>query len=636
MGRIFKDFKEIPIPEFAHVNTSDNRVFVFIDEGKSVRNSKRKVIGKAVSESTMYPNENFRFLFPSLWQEHFRVKELPQHLLHTGLYALTLGIVRSNGLYEILAEVYGAHYANIIMDFALYSILDQSNVALNFEARMKQEVLFSSKTYSDSYLSEIFSEKISENQNYEFRRKWIEKCKEKGITNFWLSVDGSNHDCTAVNAELPEKGDAKSHKNRSIIGYMYAIDAQTGMPITYMEYNGNKVDCKAFEKIRIFVEGHQLKLKGYVLDRGFATHDIFKELNSKRDGFVIKLKEDYKAHTDMIKLHGNEIKWRVTRAVDEAGHFALSEVRQIFNNYEDVANVHLIYDGVNGTERSVTLIGKVKRAIKKINEKIALNENPKVPNELKPYLKVETKTSPDGVKQSNLIVDYQQWQQDLDNKGFSSLASSSFLNAEEAMSVYDLRDSSETQYMYMKTQLGSGVSRSHSREGIETRSLICFVASILRVEIVNACKSLGYPTNQMIKEIDRIEMLLQPDGNYVAIHDETKRQMELLSYFGIQRSEFDRIQREINIDRENPVNSEYRLAEGNSKNSVVAQKRTAGRPKAEPDTKQELKVHKKRGRPAGSKNKKTLLKEAENKRKRGRPLGSRDKVQRIRRFRKAP
>ena len=60
MSKILWNQKEIPIPEGAHINNNDHRVYLLIPHpsGK-VRNSKRVVIGRQMSSGDMCPNTNF-------------------------------------------------------------------------------------------------------------------------------------------------------------------------------------------------------------------------------------------------------------------------------------------------------------------------------------------------------------------------------------------------------------------------------------------------------------------------------------------------------------------------------------------------------------------------------------------------
>ena len=80
MGKIFRNLQEIPVPPFAYVNTADARVFTIHRDARNHR--QRTTIGQATSKSSMYPNENFKFLYPDLWKQYYgEEKQLP-HELH--------------------------------------------------------------------------------------------------------------------------------------------------------------------------------------------------------------------------------------------------------------------------------------------------------------------------------------------------------------------------------------------------------------------------------------------------------------------------------------------------------------------------------------------------------------------------
>ena len=116
MSHIYREKREIPIPENGHINKHDGRVFVFLPAAGNarMRDLKRMNIGRAATEKTMYPNENFRFYFPDLWEKYYGGTADPlKRVLRPGMYALILGISYENGLYERLLEVFGAAGANL-------------------------------------------------------------------------------------------------------------------------------------------------------------------------------------------------------------------------------------------------------------------------------------------------------------------------------------------------------------------------------------------------------------------------------------------------------------------------------------------------------------------------------------------
>ena len=617
MAHIYWELKEIPQPAGSYINKSDGRVFVFSSGDTPVRKSKRKVIGHATSETMMHPNDTFKYLFPNLWNEHYGSDKLPEHILHSGLYGLTLGIGYETGLYPIVQGAYGPLYGNILMDYAMYSILERSDVSMLFPDRMAQQVLFSKDSPSDSWLSDFFLGKINENDNAAFRSQWLDECKRRGVTKAWISIDGSNNNCESTSCALAEKGHAKSRENTNIVSYMYAVNAEDGRPITYTVYNGGKVDSKAIQKMAAILSSHGIEIVGVILDRGFCTHGVFELLDRLGYPYVVMLQSDTFAHSQMVAQHSETIRWRVPYAVGEKGLFGISEKKRLFCEYPQEAFVNLFFDASNGSQRSLALISKILKATKVLKAEIQKGKRPVVPQALAKYISLRQEGDTLSVEH-----DYAKWQKDVDLKGFCSIASSEDFGPEEVDRIYHLRDASESQYSILKTQLGYDVTRVHSTPSIQNKFCACFIAAIIRGEILNACKDLGHATNQMIREVDRIELILLPNGTYAAIHDESARAKELLSLYDIIPSDFDSIATEVNNRLVGSMHSQVREKPSHEKQGsrkkgrpTKAKDKVATGPKRDP------------GRPKGSvKNNETALQEGKVQRKPGRPKGSKNKV----------
>ena len=139
---IFWGKNEVPFPKGSYLNRNTGDVFVYLDDGPR-RSSRRAVIGRAASESTLYPNRNFRRYLPGEWSKNFGEEVDDCYEMHPGLYAAALGIGYSTGLYPLLCETLGPESANAVMDYSMYSILWKSDVSLCFKERMAGEVLFS-------------------------------------------------------------------------------------------------------------------------------------------------------------------------------------------------------------------------------------------------------------------------------------------------------------------------------------------------------------------------------------------------------------------------------------------------------------------------------------------------------------
>ena len=100
------------------------------------------------------------------------------------------------------------------------------------------------------------------------------------------------------------------------------------------------------------------------------------------------LKSNTSAHKEMLNENAEKIRWRVDKLVNEHGIFGVTEEKKLFANYPEKAYTTLFYDGKNGGERSLTLINKVFRAKKSMEESIRNGKIPSVPKELSSYLKV--------------------------------------------------------------------------------------------------------------------------------------------------------------------------------------------------------------------------------------------------------
>ena len=287
------------------------------DSKNRVLTNNRIVIGHATSETRMHPNDRFRLLYPDVWESAYSKYNDPKGIeIHVGMYGLTLGASYFNGLYPVLQDAYGPKYANAIMDYAMYSLFERSDVSQHFPERMRKEVLFSRSPFDDSTYSTLFKENLTEEMHDAFRTAWVKRCISKGMKKVWICIDGSNNDCQAKDSEYAEYGDNKSHSGKTIVGYIYAVDSGTGEPIAYTVNPGGVVDSQAFQKIVHLISGYGLEIEGVILDRGFCTFEVVKTLRSLELDFVIMTPHDTYGHTLMLEKHGEAIFWDPEYLVD--------------------------------------------------------------------------------------------------------------------------------------------------------------------------------------------------------------------------------------------------------------------------------------------------------------------------------
>ena len=616
MGKVYWNKKEIPIPEGLHINKNDGRVYSL--EAEPGGTTRRLVFGYATSMTTMHVNDNFKLIYPEQWKRYYGEDDIRPYMPHAGMYALCLGASKQSGLYGIVQDRFGPKHGNAIMDYAMFSLLSRLDVTQMFPERMAEEILFSDTVYSDSWYSDLFKNGISKNEIHAFRNEWLRQCKEKGVNKAWISIDGSNNDCQVENSDLSDQGKAKSGKNVNVVSYIYAVDSSTGIPLTYCVNDGSVVDSKAFQLICMLLHDSGIEIEGVIIDRGFCAKEVIKMIRKCGYRYVLMLKANTTAHTEMMDEHASDIRWKVEYCVGDNGLFGITEKKKIFSNCNEEAYVSLLFDGVNGSQRSVALIEKIRKAAREAQKKLDNGEETKIAKELSKYLSIDRKTQ-------QVKYNYDTWQKSVDEKGYHSLASSEEHGAEWANGIYHLRDASETQFMIMKSMEGFDVIRAHSDPSIESKFAVCFIASILRQEIMNACKEFGYDTNRIMREIDRIQLLLKSDGKYYPVRNYTQRQKEILGMFGVNAESFDAIAYDVSYRETNSIKSQERTIP----TVPVSGSKKRGRPAKQKEVNS---APKKKGRPKGSLNKKTLErleKEKNNpqteKRGKGRPKGSLNK-----------
>ena len=641
----------VAVPADAYVE-KDATVFVKdkneYDPLKQYNRVKHTIIGRSIGDGKMYPNSSFRLRYPAIFEEASGEK-LPRQTKRIGFYTTVLSLVEKTGLYDALIQSYGIENANMIVDFSVYSIINHSCVADQYPSAMEDQLLFSNSIWNASRLSAFFNNDISEERTSVFRKIWAGKCRERGIAEAWIAIDGSNNDCAAQKADIAEPGKAKSQKNISITGYMYAVDSRNGDPVTFSIYRGGRVDCKAVIEMIGWLTAYDIKVKGVIVDRGFATKDVFELLDQNGIGYVAMLKGDTKAHADMLERYVGSIRmcyeymlgrYREGAPAGNATEFKMdsnvlygteeAEKSQLFHMYDYKAHVSLIYDSRNGLERQETWFKKASNAALKIQRELSKGKQASVPQEYIGCISIEEL---DG--KSVAIVNAERVQAIGERKGFFSLASSNALTAKEANEIYVLRNSSEEQFSMVKSQLGYDATGTHYTEGIKAKLTLAFISAIIRNELVKACRESGLSTNRMTNELNQICMHMNGKDEYFVCHTENQRQILLMEACGVLPRDFDRIveaeNKRLSSAEPDPFHSYPVNAEGGE---VI--RKGSGRPKGSKNritkTVIEAMPEEKRtcGRPPGSKNKKTIemdthVAEMSVKRKPGRPKGSRNK-----------
>ena len=628
MSHIFRELDEIDIPDFAHV-CANGRVIVVNKFGGGKRG--QIVIGRATSDSKMYPNTTFKVLYPHLWREHFGKENLKASQISVGLYGLFLSSAYKCGLYDLMKDTFGTFKTNLILDYAMFNTHEHLNSSYLITDFARTQLLFSEKKPSKNIYSELFSDGLSRDLIHQFRLDWLNHCASVGHKKVWLCIDGSNNDCTVQDSKLAENGNSKSHNAVKIYSYMWAVSATDGRPVTYILNNGSKIDSKAFEEIAKLLASSKMEIEGVIVDRGFATAECLKLIRQLNFKYVVMLKSNALAFKSMFEQYSSKLFWNFPYAINAEGLFGVCQKEHVFSSSDEEAYVGLYFNSQIGCKKSLEFIRKVFQAKDDVASQIARGigiEQLSISKDAKRYLRVfKDDNGKAQVEFNNEIC-----QSSISDKGYSAIACSENYSAKEISELYDLRDVSEKQFSIFKSQLGNDVSRVHSDDSIEAKLACGFIAAIIRTEIAIACKALKFDTNKIIREADLSHVVLMANDRYQAIHDHSARMIAIFKYFGIGEEHLNFFADEIN-HRDDPIHSQVRTMP-----PFVPASSKMGRPKKEQSEEEKNKPKRAPGRPKGSKNKKTIEREQKlqeaiekgeyippQKRSPGRPKGAKNK-----------
>ena len=575
MGIVYRNIKDMDVPSFAYPNRHDGTVFIITVDENGCRH--RKTIGALTiddkGKERMSPNQYFKDHYQDLWNAEYPDQHIPSYEISIGMYTLTLSICKKHGIYPDLQDVYGPVYANSMLDYAMFSILHKSGVTQSYESTMTKEVLFADRLYSDSWYSKFFSQKINEDLHHQFRIKRVKRLVANGLEKVWLAMDGSNNDCEARRSYLAKYGFPKSHNaNKTIVGYMYAVDAETGRPVTYFVYEGSVPDNQAFQKMSTFLGSFDIKIEGVILDRGFAVEEVFRTIEKNEWQYVVMLPTDTYGHLQMYQKYGEKIRWKSTFILDDEVLFGIQDKQKLFRSHSRESSICMYYDGSGGSLQSVRLSRQILTEKKKVMNAIGNGKRASVAKKLQKFLAIEGEGAARKV-----VENYEEWDKSMAAKGYFSLAVSDNIDPNRANRLYKMRDTSETQFSILKSQEGGSASRVHKTEGIYSKFALSFLSSIIRFEIEVSCKKLNLDTNPTIQNLDRITLLYTAANKYEATRNLTTEQKILFNLHGLNQDDIAYLARDYNKRNSSPIKNPNRTMLDNQLPLLISNSHKRGR-----------------------------------------------------------
>jgi hypothetical protein len=536
----------VDVPPGALV-TKDRRVLwttaKVYDAKRKFNRDKRRLIGKSLEASTtrMYPNDNFKELFPDDYQTLLKRRPAPSSQ-SIGMYMATMEIAERLPLYKTLYDVFGKEDTDQILDYAMYQIISESAVSQHYEATLKDKALFSECLQSDSYLSAFFRENIDEDKISLFLELWAPKIIDfKKIKETYMNVDGSNIDCEAEGVTIKEEGHDKSGEGTTIVGIMYVVSPD-GTPIYYIQYRGSIIDSVAVKAVHLFFKHLKAEIAGFFADRGFCTKEGTDLLREMKVGFVLMMTSKPEGFTTARNEMREAIRNNIDKWIEGSELFGDKAKCRMFKNDTVDSYLHVYYDSAKAGKAIKTLLRKINRAKASALKAIKNKKDPKIPDDVKEFIHLRKSRGP-----RTLITEYDKIQEAINDKGMHIIATSEDMDTLEAYRIYHARDSSETQYMFMKSEIGLEKYYTGSDESITGKQFVAFIAGIIRNELNLASRNMlaeidrrdWYSVPAIIKELVDIKMRRLPGDEYALVMNSSSRDNFMLKHLGLSKEKVD-------------------------------------------------------------------------------------------------
>ena len=512
------------------------------DPSKQYTTVKRVTIGKVSEddETKMRPNENFRKYFSDAKIPEESVNFSRSSCLKSGTYMTIKKTVKDLELDKKLEEVFGAKQAGMILDFAAYSIITESNVAQHYPDYAFNHPLFTPdmKIYSDSSISEFFRS-INENQRQSFLDSWNEERNHR--ERIYVSYDSTNKNCEAGNISMIEYGAAKVDVGLPIFNYAIGYDVTNSEPLMYEKYPGSINDVSQLQFMIEKIKGYGYRNIGFILDRGYFSKENLRYMDSNGFGFVIMVKGCKEFIREQIKAQKGTFENEWSNQISEFDVYGKTVRGFVYSSDTKKRYVHIYYSAAKAAGERARFEEKIME-MQKFLAKYQDTEHDFGPQFDKYFhMHYNKKTGHFVYGEPNLQV----IREELDLCGYFAIISSDKMDAKEAINLYKSRDVSEKVFRADKSYLGNSCLRVASDEAAATKIFIGFIALIIRCrmykllkekarEMVKKPNYLTVPA--AIRELEKIEMIRHLDNVYRLDHAVTRTQKTILSAFDLNES----------------------------------------------------------------------------------------------------
>lgn len=508
---------------------------------KKYSEPKCTTIGKVCVDDSamMIPNSKYLIYFPDAALPEAKAASSRSSCLRIGSYLIIRKIIAEYHLDEMLKDIIGDE-SDLFLDLATYSIVTENNAGQYYPDYAYNHPLLTNemKIFSDSKVSK-FINSLDKSQSVDFLNRWSESFSKK--TKIYISYDSTNKNCQAGDVELAEFGHAKDAASKPIINYSVGYDSKSCTPLWYEAYPGSIVDVSQLRYTIEKVQGMGYKKIGFILDRGYFSKENIREMDLLGYDFIIMMKGMKSLVSDLVTEVKGTFEEDRKCSIRDYKVSGITVKRKLFETDEKERYFHIFFNESKRISEREHLESKIDQLAELLEKKqgVAGYECPSATcHYFDPiyHTKENVKTFVSARERNDVI------NREIKLCGYFVLITSEKMTAAEALEQYKSRDASEKLFRGDKSYLGNHSYRVHSSESVTNKIFIEFIALIIRnqiyVSLKNQMKQNHKKDNFMtvpaaLRELEKIEMTRQADGNYCLDHAITNTQKEILKAFNL-------------------------------------------------------------------------------------------------------
>lgn len=496
--------------------------------------------------SMMIPNTNYLKYFPDAELPTELPESVRSGCLRIGSYLVIRKVIRYYKLEEKLSEILGNDYG-LFLDLAAYAIVTENNAGQYYPEYAYRHPLFTEgmKVYSDSKVSRFLRE-IERDDSIRFQNEWNETRDHR--EKIYISYDSTNKHCQAGEIELAEYGHEKEEEKKPIYNFSVAYDRNNRVPLFYEEYPGSINDISQLQYLLEKAAAYGYKSAGFILDRGYFSEGNIRFMDRNHYDFVIMVKgcKDL-VNRLMLKNRGSfEDEWECS--IPFYGVSGTTVKARLYEADEQDRWFHIYYSDFRKAKERSKLEQKIQHH-RELLEKLIGTGSP-VDSALTEYFDPIYHNAGKANQKLQLIREKKEIiSRDIKLCGYFAIITSREMSAAEALELYKSRDCSEKLFRGDKSYLGERTMRVYESEPLHAKIFIEFVALIIRNKIYTCLKdrmkAIGKKENYMtvpaaMRELNKIELIRQADGNYRLDHAVTATQKDIFQAFNLTAADVKR------------------------------------------------------------------------------------------------